>query len=167
MIYNCFTNDEYINVKSKLKKHKAYARISLACALLVIIVMFLISSRKNINYIIPIFSVLFTFFITVSLLINFSFIKIEKDYLKLLIKAQENHNQTIIGKLNNNYINDKSVYRKIKCYNLSIEHNEKISILFLEQTDAPSLKINETYKFTIFRHFILKIEDFDNETTNN
>lgn len=167
MIYNCLKNEEYNNVEEKLKKHKAYARIFLACALLILIIMFLITNRKNISYIIPIFSILFTFFISLSLLINFSFIKIEKDYLLLLNKAKENHNQIIIGKLTNDYYKDKSMYRKIKCFNLSIEHDEKISILFLEQSDAPSIKINETYKFTLYRHFILKIEEINNETTNN
>jgi len=167
MLYNCLTNEEYQSIENKLKKHKAYAIITFACALLIIVIMFLVVNRNNINYLIPIFTILFTLSISLVLLINFSFIKIEKDYLKLLKKAKDNHHQIIIGKLTNEYLNDKSVYSKIKCFNLSIDHDKKISILFLEQTDAPTLKINETYKFTIYRHFILKIENINNEIKNH
>lgn len=167
MLYNCLTNEEYQSIENKLKKHKAYAIITFACALLIIVIMFLVVNRNNINYLIPIFTILFTLSISLVLLINFSFIKIEKDYLKLLKKAKDNHHQIIIGKLTNEYLNDKSVYSKIKCFNLSIDHDEKISILFLEQTDAPTLKVNETYKFTIYRHFILKIENINNEIKNH
>lgn len=167
MIYNCLMNEEYNTIDKRLKKHKAYAILFLACALLIIILMFLIVNRTNINYLIPVFTILFTLSVSLVLLINFIFIKVEKDYLKLLKKAKENHNQIIVGKLTNEYKNDKSVYSKIKCFNLSIEHDEKISILFLEQTDAPNLQINETYKFTIYRHFILKIENINNEIKNH
>lgn len=163
MIYNCLSPIEYNNIKQKLKRHKAYALTFVACALIIIILMFLIVNRSNIRYLIPIFAILFTLCITYALLIKFSFIKIEKDYLKLLEKAKTSHNQIISGKIINEYKNETSVFGKIKCFNVVAYHEEKNTILFLEQSEAPNLEINKTYKFTTYRHFILKIEEINNE----
>ena len=167
MIYNCLSIEEEINIKNSLKKHKITSLIFFSLAIITILLAFIIVNRNNIRYSIPLISILFTINISIALLINFSFIKIEKEYINLLNKSKENYNQITIGKIVNNYQEDNSSFGRIKCFNIKVLHDEKETIFFLENSNLPNLNINKIYKFTTYRHFILKIEEIKNETSVN